>query len=258
MGLLKVQEIDAGYDRNIVLRDIGFSMERGTLLGLLGLNGAGKTTLLKVIGGLLSPAKGHVLVEGRDIYTYKEKERAKHISFMPQRHSIVYDTEVLDVVLMGINPYLGVFNSPTGIHKEKAYEALEDVGMEAKYKSNFLHLSEGQRQLAVIARSLLQDSDIMLFDEPDSTLDFNNSHMVLSKIREIIKTKGKSGIITLHDPNMALSYCDTIIVLKDKRIYEHFHVKDIDRAFVEDVFSKIYEDIETVQYKSQFFIMRRP
>ena len=257
MELLKVEEINAGYGRELVLKDIDFSMESGSLLGLLGLNGAGKTTLLRVIGGLLNPLRGQVLVHGKDIFTYREKERAKHISFMPQRHSIVYDTEVIDIVLMGINPYLGIFDSPSKEDREKAYEALKYVGMEDKHLSNFLHLSEGQRQLVIVARALLQNSEIMLFDEPNSTLDFNNSHMVLSKIREIIKSRGKSGIITLHDPNMVLNYCDSIILLKDGEIFGHFQVEDIDRAFVQDVFSKIYDDIETIEYKKQFFILRK-
>src|SRR5690606_19485632 len=123
------------------------------------------------------------------------------------------DIKVIDVVLMGITPYLKVYETPNKLHKERAYQILKKIGMEEYSEDNFLYLSEGQKQLIIIARTLMQDADVMLFDEPDSALDFNNKHMILSKIKEIIKNENKTGIITLHDPNFALEYCDKIIII---------------------------------------------
>lgn len=256
MDLMKVENIRARYDKELIVDDINLTMKSDEFIALLGLNGTGKTTLLKVICGLLKPKSGKCLINGMDIYEFSEKQRAKHISFMPQRHSIVYDTKVLDVVLMGITPYLGVFESPTKDHREMAYNMLKKMGIEKFAEENFLHLSEGQKQLIIITRNLMQNSEIMLFDEPDSALDFSNRHMVLSKIREVIKNENKSGLITLHDPNMALNYCDKIIVLKDKKKFADFYTTNVDREFLIEIFTKIYGEIEIIKHKEKYLIIK--
>lgn len=256
MNLLKVENVKAGYRDKVILDNISFAIDKGELTGLLGLNGSGKTTLLKTICGLIKPTFGKCFVGGKDYYLLKDKERAKHISYMPQRHSIIYDTIVLDVVLMGITPYLGVFETPNKEHRKLAYKMLESIAMEKFANLNFLHLSEGQKQLIIIARALMQNSEIMLFDEPDSALDFQNSHMVLSKIKEVVKNENKAGIITLHDPNFALNYCDKIIVINDSKIMSQFSVSEVDIEFLNILFKKIYGPIDIIKYNEKFIIMR--
>lgn len=256
MGIMKIENIKAGYDKGLIVDDISFTLEAGKFTALLGLNGTGKTTLLKIICGLLKPKSGQCLVNDIDINKLNEKKRARLISFMPQRHSIVYDTKVIDVVLMGITPYLKTFDTPTKEHRNLAYNALEKIGMEKYADENFLHLSEGQKQLIIISRNLMQNSEIMLFDEPDSALDFNNSHMVLSKIREIVKEQNKAGLITLHDPNMALNYCDRIIILKDKKKFGDFYTAEVDIEFLKDIFNEVYGGIEVIEHKGRYVIIK--
>src|SRR5690625_958443 len=107
--MMKIENIKASYGKELIVDDISFTIEVGELTGLLGLNGTGKTTLLKVICGLLKQIDGKCLIEGLNIHELNEKKRARHVSFMPQRDSILYDIKVIDVVLMGITPYLGAF-----------------------------------------------------------------------------------------------------------------------------------------------------
>jgi iron complex transport system ATP-binding protein len=121
---------------------------------------------------------------------------------------------------------------------------------------NFLHLSEGQKQLIIISRNLMQNSEIMLFDEPDSALDFNNSHMILSKIREVVKEQNKTGLITLHDPNMALNYCDRIIILKDKKIFADFYTNEANSKFLKDIFDEVYDNIEVIEHRGRYMIIK--
>lgn len=102
----------------------------------------------------------------------------------------------------------------------------------------------------------MQNSKVMLFDEPDSALDFNNSHMVLSKIREVVKNETKAGLITLHDPNMALNYCDRIIVLKDKKKFADFYTHDISSQFLKDTFEEIYGSIDIIGHKGKHMIIK--
>lgn len=256
MDLLKVENIKISYGKELIIDDISFSINPGEFTSFLGLNGAGKTTLIKGISGILSPVSGSVLVEGKDISQLKPKERAKHISFMPQRPSVIYDTKVLDVVLMGITPYLGVFDYPNKKHRLLAYNILEKVKMEGFANENFLHLSEGQKQLIIIARSIIQDAEIMLFDEPDSALDFNNKHMVISQIGQIVKAENRAGIITLHDPNMALDYCDRIIIIKDRKIFADFYIKNTNLEFLRKTFSQIYGKINIIEYKDRYILIK--
>lgn len=256
MELLKVENITSGYKDKIIISDINFKLRKSEFTALLGLNGTGKTTLLKTISGLIKPMGGECQLNGEDISILKEKSRAQQISFMSQRHSIVYDVKVVDVVIMGITPYLDIFETPSKNHKKLAYEMIELIGMGEVADSNFNDLSEGQKQLIIIARNLMQNSELMLFDEPDSALDFINKHLVLSKIREIVKTNKRGGLITLHDPNYALSYCDRIIVIEDGKVFADFLTKDVDVEFLEGVFTSIYGEIEVIKHHKKFIIVR--
>lgn len=256
MELLKLENISAGYGDKLIIKDINFTIDNSEFTALLGLNGTGKTTLLKTISGLIKPLSGTCLLEGQDIFMLKEKERAQKISFMSQRHSIVYDIKVVDVVLMGITPYLNVFQTPSKNHRELAYEMIHLMGMNEVKDSNFNYLSEGQKQLIIIARNLMQNAALMLFDEPDSALDFVNKHMVLSKIRQLVKTDKRGGLITLHDPNYALNYCDRIILVDEGRVYADFKRADISTNILKDIFTPIYGEIEVIKQDEKYIIMR--
>lgn len=256
MELLKLENISSGYGDDIIIRDINFTMENSEFTALLGLNGTGKTTLLKTISGLIKPNEGKCLLNDQDIFTLKEKERAQKISFMSQRHSIVYDIKVVDVVVMGITPYLNTFQSPSKKDRKKAYEMINLMGMDEVKNSNFNNLSEGQKQLIIIARNLMQNAALMLFDEPDSALDFINKHMVLSKIQKVVKKNKRGGMITLHDPNYALNYCDRIIVIENGNVFADFNTENISTEFLKDTFTPIYGEIEVIEHNGKFIIMR--
>lgn len=256
MDFLKVKNLDVGYGNKKILENINFSMEKSEFIALLGLNGTGKTTLLKTISGLIKPLGGKRLLNGQDATLLKEKERAQRISYMSQSNNIIYDIAVVDVVIMGITPYLNIFETPSKKHRELAYEMISLMGMEAVGDANFTKLSEGQKQLIMIARNLMQDAQLMLFDEPDSALDFVNKHMVLNKIREIVKKHKKGGIITLHDPNYALNYCDRIIILEDGKLYSDFTTETVELDFLQEIFKKIYGEIELIKHKKKFILVR--
>ena len=256
MELLKLENISAGYGDDTIIEDINFTIDKSEFTALLGLNGSGKTTLLKTISGLITPTKGKCLLNEQDIFSLKEKERAQKISFMSQRHSIVYDIKVVDVVVMGITPYLNTFQSPSNAHRKLAYEMIQLMGMDEVKDSNFNNLSEGQKQLIIIARNLMQNAALMLFDEPDSALDFINKHMVLSKIRQVVKKNNRGGLITLHDPNYALNYCDRIILIDNGKVFADFTTAGISTEFLKDTFTPIYDEIEVIEHKGRFIIMR--
>jgi iron complex transport system ATP-binding protein len=246
---MKINNISGGYPGMFSMNDISFEIEEGKMYALLGLNGSGKTTIIRMICGILDVWSGNVFDDVMDILAMNEKRRAKIISYVPQSSSVAYES-VLDVVLMGETPYLGAFRTPDKSHVLKAETCLEKLGMEELKNKNYLSLSDGQKKLVIIARALVQDVKYMLFDEPDSSLDLRNRHMLMKKIREITDG-GKGCLISMHDPEYALNYCDKILMLCEGKITEIDLAKE-EICTVEKKLSSIYGEIKILSFKGRY------
>ena len=217
MSYLSVNGICAGYGKQNVVENISFELEKGTLLGIIGANGSGKTTLLKAICGILSH-KGKCVLDGALLETLSAGQIAKLVSYIPQRSGISIDISALDVVLMGFNSRLGLLSNPTLKMKEAAKKALDRVGLNGKEEMNYLHLSEGQKQLCILARTLVSDSKLLILDEPESALDFRYRYKMLTILRECVVMENKSAIVSLHDPALALNFCDKLLLISDSSV----------------------------------------
>ena len=214
MSYLTVTELTAGYNKQPVFQDISFRMDAGILMGVIGANGSGKTTLLKALCGIL-PHRGTCMLEQTLLEELSARQIAKLVSYIPQRSGIGIDISALDVVLMGFNPQLGLLEHPTKKMKDAAIEALAQVGLGGKEETNYPHLSEGQKQLCILARTLVSGSKLLLLDEPESALDFCFRHRMLSLLRDWITKEKSSAIVTLHNPSLALNFCDKLLLLSD-------------------------------------------
>lgn len=250
--LLSVSGVHAGYSRREVVRGVSFSVEPGEFCALLGLNGCGKTTLLKSICGLMPMLQGSCTVSNQDCTRMHERERSRLLSYIPQRGSLIMGKTVLEVVLMGFNPHLGLLDSPGEAQKKEALHTLGRLGLEDFAQRDYGALSEGQKQLVILARALVQNAPVMLMDEPDSALDFVNRNMVLGKIRGIIHEENRAGLITLHDPNFALSYCDRLLLMRDGVIACELRMAGAGVQQVEDALSLIYGEIRILQHPGGF------
>ena len=255
-SLLSLRDITVGYGDETIIENINIELGGGEFCALLGLNGSGKTTLLKAVCGLIPMRRGSCFVNGHDCTNLGERKRARYISFIPQRHSIMQGVSVFDAVLMGFNPQLGLFEMPTNEHRGEAITILTKFGLSEYIYKDFSTLSEGQQQLVILARTLVQSAPVMLMDEPDSALDFLNRHKMQLRISDIIHYGNKAGIITLHDPNFALMYCDKIILLKDGRTVGEFSVKDSTREHIEECLSQIYGDISIIEHKQKYIMLQ--
>ena len=211
---LKIEHIHAGYGCRTVLKDVSFQAEKGMLTALLGANGCGKTTLLKVLCRQL-PYSGSCVLEGRPLERFPRRALARQISYIPQRSGVGISLPVLEVVLMGFNPVLGVLQRPSQAQKSRAYEALAAVGLEACAEEDYQRLSEGQKQLVILARTMVEDARLLLLDEPESALDFFHRHQMMRLLLGLTAGSGKAGLVTLHDPALALEYCQRLVLLKD-------------------------------------------
>lgn len=217
MSFFCVQNVSAGYGAAHIVRNVSLSVENGCVMGLLGANGSGKTTLLKAMCGIL-PHSGSCTLNQEELEKLSPRQLSKRVSYIPQRSGISIDMSVLDVVLMGFNPQLGLLEHPTKAMKEEAREALSRVGMAGKERENYLHLSEGQKQLCILARSMVSGGKLLLLDEPESALDVQHRYQMLDMIRQWVMHTNGSVVITLHDPMMALNYCDRLLLLHDGEV----------------------------------------
>ncbi|MBI9092276.1 MAG: ABC transporter ATP-binding protein [Desulfobacterium sp.] len=224
--ILECHALNFRYGKTQILRDISFDVEPGLFYAILGKNGSGKTTLLHCLNGILAPSAGTVEIEGRNIATLSRKEIARHISLVPQEHMDVFPFKVLDVVVMGRAPFLGMTATPGEDDYRRAMDALKMLGYEKLANCNFNRISGGERQIALLATALVQTSKIMLLDEPTNHLDFNNQYRLLSQIKGLCRTRKTSVIATMHDPNMAMLFADRVILVKNGEIIAKGRAKE--------------------------------
>ena len=201
-----------GTDRKI-LDNISLSLKKGEILCILGPNGAGKTTLLNCMAGLIAPQKGKILLCGRNINEMSGKEIAAAAGYVPQMHTPAFDYTVADFVLMGSAPRVGMFAKPKEAEASRAKEAMKQMGIDHLADRSYMEISGGERQQALIARAIVQEPEVILFDEPTAHLDYGNQHRVLKMIKEMAQ-RGFSIVITTHNPDHALLLDDQAAIVE--------------------------------------------
>lgn len=215
---VQINNLTAGYGRRPVLYDIRLQVGEGRIVGLLGPNGSGKTTLMRCINSIIKPLQGEVCVRGYNVNKLDRMRIARLVSLVPQKTSAVFSYSCQDMIVMGMTPRLNVWSKPGKEACAKARQVCEEIGIADLLEHPFNQLSGGQQQLVLLARALVQDTPVMLLDEPTSHLDFSNQHRVLGLMLSMARSRGVTSIITLHDPNLALHYCDEVVILKEGRI----------------------------------------
>ena len=195
--IFSVNALSAGYGKKEIIHNISFVLESGSLTCLIGKNGCGKTTLMKSILNQIKHA-GTCFLNGENLEYFGVRALAREVSYIPQRTGIGISLPVLEVVMMGYNPVLKLLERPSKKQIELAREALSAVGLSESEKQDFQTLSEGQKQLVLLARTMIEDTKLLLLDEPDSALDFQNRYMVLKELKKMVKEGGKAGLFSSH------------------------------------------------------------
>lgn len=261
MSYFTVSNLTAGYGGNRVLRDLSFSLEAGKILGILGANGSGKTTLLKSICGIL-PHEGCCLLEGSPLEDLSPRRLSQLCGYIPQRSGISIHISVLDVVNMGFNPFLKLLEHPTAQMEAQARAALKQVGLDGMEDRNYLTLSEGQKQLCILARTLAAPKKLLLLDEPEGALDFRFRHRMLDILDDWRQEGGRSVILALHDPDLALNGCDEILLLAHGQILGRATPGCAPFGEMEDLLAQVYgpvslHSLESAQGKKRIIMLRR-
>jgi iron complex transport system ATP-binding protein len=203
-------------DHRTVLNDLSLDIPAGTITAILGPNGAGKTTLLRIILGLLSPQAGHVQIDGRALASYTRRDLSRLIALVPQAEHIPFDFSVLEYVLMGRSPYLGMLDMPGEDDYRVALDALETLDLSPLTHRPVTELSAGERQLVMLARTLAQQPRILLLDEPTAHLDLGNKGRLLRVLRQLAG-RGVTVVFTTHDPEAAISVARYLILMRAGR-----------------------------------------
>ena len=245
--ILNCDKLGFSYNGHKALEEVSFSVSSGELVAVLGPNGAGKTTLFRCILGILKDYNGKISKDDKDIRTLSKREAAKHIAYIPQIHRPTFGYTVLDTVLMGTTRQVGVFSQPKEEQLDRAWEAMKMAGIDMLWDRSFSHLSGGEQQLTLVARALAQQADILVMDEPTSSLDYGNQLRVLEMVKGLSE-KGYGVLLSTHNPQHALSFSDKVLALAGGRLVSFGRPKElltpelmrtiykIDVAFVETEF----------------------
>lgn len=216
--MFAVENISFGYPAaGDLLSDLSFSVSKGDVVCLLGPNGAGKTTLLRCLLGIAKVRTGSIKIRGRKIGEISAKELACAMAYVPQAATTVFPHKVLDIVVMGRTPHVGFTAVPTDEDYAMAEEALAELGISHLAECQFGHISGGERQLTLIARALTQRAELLVMDEPTSSLDYGNQVRILRVIDKLAK-QGYSIIMTSHFPNHAFLLCNKVLLIKQGKI----------------------------------------
>ncbi len=204
--LLSTRDLAYGHPNHTLGRDINFDVQTGEVLCVLGPNGGGKTTLFRTLLGLLPTHAGSIAVGGKPLETCTPSGRAKQMAYVPQAGNSYFAFSVRDVVLMGRTAHFGLFAAPGAKDFDATNAALDELHIGHLADKSFTQISGGERQLALIARALAQESPLLIMDEPTASLDFGNQTLILNEILRL-KASGRSVLFCTHDPDHALQVC---------------------------------------------------
>jgi iron complex transport system ATP-binding protein len=214
---LKVKNVEFGYNSTPVLENISMELDRSEIVGIVGPNGAGKSTLIRCVDRILTPRGGIILLDENDVSEMTRLEIAKELGYVPQTTTRVFPATVFDTVLMGRRPHLGWKSSEEDV--DKILEVLELLGIMEFAMRDFNEISGGQQQKVLIARALAQEADVLLLDEPTSNLDIRHQLEVMDIMKGIVRDKGISAIVAIHDLNLASRYTDRLLMMNGGRIF---------------------------------------
>ena len=198
---IEIRRLGFSYGSTDVLHDITFTAADGDIAAVLGPNGVGKSTLFRCVLGFLAPSEGGILVNGKDMRTLDRRAAAREIAYIPQSCVPSFNYTLLEVVMMGLTNQIGVF------------EAMESLGIAHLAHRESGRVSGGERQLALLARAMVQNARVLVMDEPTANLDCGNSALVMERV-SALAGEGFTVIFSTHDPNQAFRYATQVLALQ--------------------------------------------
>lgn len=246
---LSVSHLSFSYEEDHpVLSDLSFTIGDGRMVCLLGPNGAGKSTLFKTILRLLPNYEGEIFLDGVSTRGLSIAQMAHRIAYIPQSGAPTFNYTMFEMVLMGTTAGLSRLSSPGERQREMVKEAMQRLGIWHLADRGFARVSGGERQLALIARALVQETRVLIMDEPTANLDYGNAIRVLEQIRQLAGS-GYTILQATHQPDQAFLFANEVLALKDGRILAQGSPREvIDSRLIETLYGvhvaveRLYDD----------------
>ncbi len=215
--MIKFHKLTTGYasrgTSKEVTRALDFSIESGTLVGILGSNGIGKSTLLKTIAGFEKPLSGSVQIDENLVHGMSPMERAQCVSIVLTERKLSGDLLGIEVIRLGRQPYTNWMGSQSEEDDQRITEVLSQLNIGQLAEQTIRTMSDGEIQKILLGRALAQDTAVILLDEPSSHLDLYNKALLFQQIKQAVKEDQKTILFTSHDLNTAIQVCDKILLL---------------------------------------------
>lgn len=239
-------------EENMIINNVSFDIKRGTYNSLIGPNGSGKSTLFSLIGGFYNPMKGEVIIDNNPIKYIPIPQRAFKIAIIDQKKNLDFPYTCLEFVLMAFHPRLGRFEKITNKDLEEAKEIMVETKTWKFAEKKITELSGGEFQRLVLARALLQDTELLLLDEAMSELDVRNKFEMGKIIKKRIAEKNLTVLAIHHDLNLAYRFSDRVLVLENGKLIAN---DVVDRVFTPEFFSKVF-GVDALVVPKEGFILR--
>jgi iron complex transport system ATP-binding protein len=215
---LTLNDVTFSYNGSPVLERITLRFRPGESVGILGENGSGKSTLLRLMSGIIQPDEGEVTLSGRAIGGYKRMEIARVLSMVGQGAEPVFDFPVQEAVLMGRTPHIPLFGGESREDREMTVAAMEMMGVLEIRNHPVTRISAGELQRVMIARSLAQDTPILLLDEPTASLDVKHQIELVVTLRRLLQERQKTIVTVSHDIDLISHLCHRVVLIGGKTV----------------------------------------
>jgi len=239
--ILNIENVKFKYQSHHVLDGIELKIDEHKIVSILGPNGVGKTTLLKCINAILKPYMGSIIIQKENVMNLSQRTIAQKVGYVAQKNETSRIT-VFDAVILGRYPYIKWDITENDL---KIVNAIIHILHLDDLSLRFIdELSGGELQKVCTARAMVQEPDILLFDEPTSNLDLKNQIEILELVKKVVTEHNVATIMTMHDINMALRYSDTLIFLKDGKIFAYCNKNDV----TVEMITKVYDVPVVIEY----------
>jgi len=216
---IEVQDVCLGYGRKVILKGLTFQVRPGEMVGLIGPNGCGKSTIIRALSRIITTQSGKILLDGKDVARIPRQDLARLLGVVPQMPLLPSAFTAFEIVLMGRNPHLGLFQYEGPRELAITWQAMGKTGTQSFAERRVSELSGGEIQCLLIARVLAQETRAILLDEPTANLDIGRQVEILDLIKNLCRENNMAVLAALHDLNLASQYCDRLVLINNGRIH---------------------------------------
>ena len=246
----------AGYREREVLRGVDLVAREGELVAIVGPNGAGKSTLLRVLAGLIAPSAGRVTIGGVDVAALSRRGVAQRVAVVPQVFETLFPFTVREVVALGRTARLGALGMLGQDDARAVMRALEELSSTALADRRIDRISGGERQRAMLAMALAQETEVLLLDEPTAHLDPAHQRATLEHVARLARERQLAVVAVLHDLNLASALATRIVVMADGQVVRDGDALEVLTAsLVREVFGG---GLEVISHDGRPFVLPSP